>query len=370
MTGGVALHCEVADAVRNVHVALDVAPGSRVALVGRNGSGKSTVLTTVAGLRTGERHFSARIRVGERDVSALAPHHRSVVLLSQRPPLFTHMSVERNVMFGPLSRGVPREKARKTAHFLLETMDIADLARRAAAHLSGGQAQKVALAQALAADPEVLMLDEPLAALDVDAAEDMRSLVSDLCAGRTIIFATHDVLDIGAWAERVIHLEGGRTLWDGSSADFFAHPANDFLASLTGRTWVRGEMAAGGIFVSAGGVRLPVVADTRVRGTVRALVDPHALALLPAPCADGGLGGHSEAGAGVEQPILPDADVTHRVRGLGRLGASTVAWVEDVPVYVPVQQITKVTQLAQARVRATVPVPVERYEPQGPPKPE
>lgn len=356
MKGAVALHCEVADAVRNVHVALDVAPGSRVALVGRNGSGKSTVLTTVAGLRSGERHFSARIRVGERDVSTLPPHQRSVVLLSQRPALFTHMSVERNVMFGPLSQRNSREAARNTARFLLDAMGIAELAGRTAAQLSGGQAQKVALAQALAADPDVLVLDEPLAALDVDAAEDMRALVSELCAGRTVVFATHDVLDIGAWAERVVHLEQGEVRWDGSSKEFFTHPPHDFLASLTGRAWVPGRIEAGGYFISDGGICLPATAGSAVQARVRALVDPQTLELVPVPQGNGGPEGRSDSGRRVS-----------RVRRLGRLGASTVAWVEDIPVQVPAPQIATITQLERVRVHATAPVWVQERRPQGSP---
>lgn len=309
-----AIRCVVRDDRRGVNLSLSAESGERIALVGPNGAGKSTVLEAVAGLlRGGSAHVD--LSVNGCDMRKVPVYQRSAVLLSQQSALFEHMNVRANVEYGPRSRGLSRSDARSFANAILEDVGISHLARRTPGTLSGGQAQKVSLARAIAADPQVLLLDEPLAALDVNAAEDMRVLVARTVERRTVVFATHDVLDIGAWATRVVHIDGGNVVWDGPALDLFARPANDFLASLTGRAWVSGTRVQGeDSFLSDGGVRLPV-APAPITGRVRALIDPAALRV-------------TAGGA-------RSTDVPERAR-MSRIGTTPVMWIFDVPVrYVP-----------------------------------
>lgn len=317
----------VDDPVRGVHADISVSDGERVALVGRNGAGKSTLLNSVAGLYRPGKRGTVRVSVGGHDVSGAALHERGVASLSQSPALFEHLSVLSNAMYGPVSRGLARSTAREQARSILARMGIEDLEQRSARDLSGGQSQKVALARALASEPSAVLLDEPLSALDVNAAEDMRDMVTHMTRDRTLLFVTHDVLDLGAWADRVIHLERGRVEWDGTASELGERPANDFLASLTGRVWVRGYREARQSFVSDSGVRLPVRPNESLTGPVMALVDPSVIRTIPAP-------GHgtSQAREDAETRIARAAVGIHSAGRVSRVGATTVQWIDDVPV--------------------------------------
>lgn len=291
---------------RGVDVHVSLADGEHVALVGTNGAGKSTVLEGIAGHLAPARGTLARVLLDGRDLTGTRPEVRHVAYLAQRPHLFAHMSVADNVMYGPRSRGVPRADARQRAHTLLERVGLSGLKERRPATLSGGQAQKVALARALATRPRVLLLDEPLAALDVQAGNEVRSLIADLAREITLVLVTHDVADVWAWADRLVHLERGRVVHEGSFGDVCARPAPGFLTDFVGLAWIGGTRLSGQDFISDAGIALPVRPGERATGRVRALVDPSALTLsTPGPH----LPGH-----------------------VGRVGRSPVVWVADVPV--------------------------------------
>ena len=178
-------------------------------MLGPNGAGKSTLLGVLAGLlRPSEGH----VRLGDADVTDVPPHRRGVGLLAQQALLFPHMTALANVAFGPRAHGVPRRDAEERARELLAAVDAAALEARRPAQMSGGQQQRVALARALAPDPDLLLLDEPLAALDVDAAPAMRSLLRRIVRDRkqTAVLVTHSALDALVLADRVVVLtEGG-----------------------------------------------------------------------------------------------------------------------------------------------------------------
>ena len=236
---------------RDVDVALEAAAGETVALLGPNGSGKSTVLEVIAGLVVPE---SGRVALGGRvltDVGPgrpgvrVAPHARRTALLGQEPLLFPHLDAVENVAFGPRSTGVPRPTARATAQRWLDEVGVGELSGRRPAQLSGGQAQRVAVARALAAEPALLLLDEPTAALDVAVLPALRQTLRRVLAGRTAVVVTHDPLDALLLADRVVVLSGGRVVEHGTSADVLSRPRSPFAARLAGLNLVAGTWRDG-----------------------------------------------------------------------------------------------------------------------------
>lgn len=192
---------------RDVEAELTVASGETVALTGPNGAGKSTILGMIAGTVAVS---SGSISVGGVDVTGLPPHRRRVTLLAQDPLLFPHLTALDNVAFGPRARGSARDDARATALGWLEAVGLADLAHRKPRELSGGQAQRVAVARALAISPDVVLLDEPLRALDVDVAPAIRELLRSVLADVTTILVSHDPEDVRVLADRALQVAAGR----------------------------------------------------------------------------------------------------------------------------------------------------------------
>ncbi|GAB7005177.1 ATP-binding cassette domain-containing protein [Nocardioides sp. AN3] len=233
-----ALRYDATVADRRVRVRLDVADGETVALLGPNGAGKSTVLSVIAGLLPPS---AGEVFVGGRDLAGVPPHRRQVALLAQEPLLFPHLSVVENVAFGPRSRGAGRREARSRAREWLDRVGVGDLAHRRPHQLSGGQAQRVAIARALAAGPRLLLLDEPMAALDVDVAPALRQLLRMVLADRTAIVVTHDALDALLLADRVVVIEDGRIVEDGATADVLRRPRSAFGARIAGLNLVSGR---------------------------------------------------------------------------------------------------------------------------------
>jgi molybdate transport system ATP-binding protein len=246
------LHVEVV--VRRGDFALDVtvyvAPGEVVALLGRNGSGKSTLLATVAGLLrpdSGRIVLDGRVLTDTAAGVALPPHRRRIGLLAQQPLLFPHLSVLDNVAFAPLAAGTPRRAAREAALRHLTEVDAAEFARRRPGRLSGGQAQRIALARALASDPDLLLLDEPLSAVDVESAPALRSLLHTVLAGRLALIVTHQVIDALVLADRVVVLDGGRVVEQGPTREVLTRPHSAFAARLAGLNLVSGTATVGGL---------------------------------------------------------------------------------------------------------------------------
>ena len=242
---------------RDVVVDLEVEAGYTTAIVGPNGSGKSTVCSVVAGLLDAE---NGQVVLGGRVLDGpggfVRAGRRQVALLSQEPGVFTHMSVLGNVVFALRCQGVSRAEATRRARAELAAVGADHLASRPGGALSGGQAARVALARALATGPRLLVLDEPMAALDVTARQEMRRLVARRCAeeGLTLLLVTHDVLDLTALAEDVVVLDRGRVVEQGPTARILSAPRSDFVAHLTGTAVLTGVVDGD---AEAPGLRLP-----------------------------------------------------------------------------------------------------------------
>ena len=215
-------------------LAFTAEPGEVVALVGPNGAGKSTVLAAIAGLIPLER---GEIRLGARALEKLPPQARGVGMLFQGLALFEHMSALENVAYGLRARGLPTAEAHRRALAWLDRFAIADLADRRPAALSGGQAQRVALARALILAPELLLLDEPLAALDAEAIvaarEILRATLRDFSGVSLLV--THEVEDALLLADRLLVLEDGALIQEGTPQQIVDAPASAHLRAMLAR---------------------------------------------------------------------------------------------------------------------------------------
>jgi len=268
-------------------VTLDVPAREVTALVGASGAGKSTLLELVAGLLAPSR---GRVTLGGRaldDVAAgvhVPPQARPVGWVAQDYALFPHLTVAANVAFGLEAQHRPRAEIGARTRAMLERFRLAGLADRTPARLSGGQQQRVALARALVLDPDVLLLDEPLAALDVASRRELRAELKRTLAGLpcATLFVTHQPAEALALADRIAVLEAGRLTQTGSRADFLLRPRSRYVAEFLGVNLLEGEILARGpdglarVGIAGGVVLLP---DPGRDGVVRLLVHPHEITL-------------------------------------------------------------------------------------------
>ena len=214
---------------RGIDLALQVRPGEVVAVLGGNGAGKSTLLSLISGLirpDAGRITLDGKVLVDVDERVWVPSHQRGVVLLAQQALLFPHLTAAANVAFGPRSKGAGRQDAKAEALRWLAAVDATEFAERKPAQLSGGQAQRIAIARALATDPALLLLDEPMAALDVAVAPALRQLLRKVLrdTGRTALLVTHDLIDALSLADRVIVLDAGRIVEDGPTRTVLAQP--------------------------------------------------------------------------------------------------------------------------------------------------
>ena len=233
-------------AERGWKVDAELRPGLVTAVVGHNGAGKSTLAQVIAGTL---RLDQGSARIGERvvdDAATFVPaRRRGVAMVSQAPRIFTHMSVLANVAFPLRVRGVGRAQAREAALEQLRAVGIDDLAHKRASDLSGGQAARVAIARALVFRPEVLILDEPTAALDVEATAQVSSVLRQRLtgAGITTLLVSHDIAEVLALASHMIVMGDGCVVEEGEPARVLASPSSVFAARLAGLNIVAGPIA-------------------------------------------------------------------------------------------------------------------------------
>ena len=196
-------------------VSIDVARGKFVTLLGPSGSGKTTILMAVAGFVP---PTSGQILLDEKDITHLAPEHRNFGMVFQGYALFPHMTVEENVWFPLRVRGIPLAKARQNVTAILDLVQLGGLAKRLPTELSGGQQQRVALARALVFQPDLMLLDEPLSALDKRLRADLQWELSALHRrlGATFISVTHDQEEALSMSDDIVILREGRVEQSGS----------------------------------------------------------------------------------------------------------------------------------------------------------
>jgi molybdate transport system ATP-binding protein len=259
---GVAAAVRVERGHFTLDVELDVPAGEVLAVVGPNASGKSTFLHVLAGLvrptvgtvRVGERVLTRRRTRGPEPDVMVAPEHRGIGLLGQDPLLFPHLSATENVAFGLRSAGLRAGPARARAHDWLARVGLDGVGDRRPSALSGGQQQRVAIARALAAEPAVLLLDEPLAALDATSAPQIRQLLTEQVrgTGTTAVVVSHDVLDAVVLADHVAVLRDGELVERGRCVDVFSAPRTAFTAALVGTNLLAGRREGIGVRTSVG----------------------------------------------------------------------------------------------------------------------
>ena len=253
------------------HVDLDIAEGGIFAILGPSGSGKSTLLRVIAGF---ESASSGSVLLEGEDLLAVAPHKRPVGLMFQSYALFPHMSIWKNIAFGLESEGLPAAEVRTRVDESLEMIGLSDLAKRRPAQLSGGQRQRVALARALVKRPKVLLLDEPLSALDRRIRADMQTELKRLQRemGMTFIIVTHDQEEAMSLSDRIALLKDGAIEQVGSPTDLYERPATAFSASFIGSaTLLTGTPTSNGVDVPGFG-HVPVQVPQELQHSDQALL--------------------------------------------------------------------------------------------------
>src|SRR5215212_6076893 len=253
--------------VQNLHVGygatpvlhgidLAVAPGEFVAILGSSGCGKTTLLRTIAGF---QKSSAGAIRLSGRDVANLAPEKRNIAMVFQSYALWPHMTVLGNVGYGLRLRGVPKPEIRARVAALLQMLNLSGLEDRKVTNLSGGQRQRVALGRALAIEPDLLLLDEPLSNLDAKVRIQLRSEIKTLQnrLGFAAIHVTHDREEAMTMADRIVVMNAGSIVQMGSPEHVYDRPASPFVASFMGADntiGLRVEPGPEGVEITAPGV--------------------------------------------------------------------------------------------------------------------
>ncbi len=336
--------------------ALEVAPGTCLALAGPSGAGKSTLLRIAAGLL---RPREGRVTCGD-DVwldtasgRRLAPEQRGCGYVFQDYALFGHMAVWQNVAYG--LRGMSRAQRRRRAEQLLARFGIADLADARPGTLSGGERQRVALARALAPQPRVLLLDEPLSALDArtraSASRELAGVLRD--TGVPALLVTHDFTEAAVLGDRVAVIDGGRIVQEGTAGELAAAPGSAFIADFTGAVVLTGVARAPAgsddvtvVDLDGGGV---ATSTDRGSGPVALSVHPWEISLQPA-----GARGEGSAQNHLDAEVVTVTHVGNRVRvGLAApqpLVAEITGAAEDVLHLAPGVRVTATWKATATRL--------------------
>ncbi|MET4121649.1 spermidine/putrescine ABC transporter ATP-binding subunit [Bradyrhizobium sp. JR1.5] len=258
-TAGIALHNlqkRYAGATAVDDVSLSVSPGEFISLLGPSGSGKTTTLMMIAGF---EMPDSGQVLLDDKDITRLPAHRRELGVIFQNYALFPHMTVAENVAYPLSMRRVAKAELEARVRHVLEQVHLDTLASRYPHQLSGGQQQRVAIARALAFDPPVLLLDEPLGALDKKLRQHLRNEIKTLHkqVGKTMIYVTHDQDEALAMSDRVAVMHEGRIRQVAAPQDIYRRPADLFVAGFVGEVNLIPVKITSGVAQGPAGERLP-----------------------------------------------------------------------------------------------------------------
>jgi spermidine/putrescine transport system ATP-binding protein len=338
------------------HVSFALEPGTFFALLGPSGCGKTTLLRMIAGF---EQPTDGDIRIGGQSVLGVPAYRRHVNTVFQQYALFPHMNVAQNVGYGPRQRKLPKPERERAVEEALELVRLAAYGHRRTWELSGGQQQRVALARALINRPTVLLLDEPLGALDLKLRREMQVELKRLQreVGITFIFVTHDQNEALSMADRIAVMRSGHVLQDGSPAEVYEAPVDRWVADFIGQmNFIPATVEArdatrpdGWILRTERGLQIPAsgLAESIAVGHKVALaLRPERIRIAPAPDDAAGDGGASADGGvqpgrvasvaylGDQVEVLVDApalgEVLARVANDGRLSAGSLRPGEEV----------------------------------------
>ena len=317
-------------------LSLTLAPGELVALLGPSGCGKTTALRILAGL---DEPTSGRVVVGGKDLTPVPANKRDMGMVFQAYSLFPHLTSAANVEFGLKLRGVDPAKRRTRALAMLELVGLAEQADRYASQLSGGQQQRVALARALAFEPSVLLLDEPLSALDAKVRAQLRDEIRrvQLEVGTTTLFVTHDQEEALAMADRVGVMSRGKLEQLDTPQKLYAQPVSAFVADFVGlMNRVAGEVSDGRITVL--GQQFPTVEGSIASGPGLALIRPEQLRVRPDDGGSARVAAVSFQGA-ISRARITTADGTELLAQLGGSAADGLAVGSPVSLSIDAERL-------------------------------
>ncbi|WP_137109239.1 ABC transporter ATP-binding protein [Rhodobacter sp. SY28-1] len=261
-------------------VSFTIAEGEFFTLLGPSGCGKTTLLRLIAGF---EPPSGGALVLDGQDIAQMPPNRRPVNTVFQNYALFPHMTVAQNVGFALGAQGRPKDEIARTVARMLDLVQLGHLAHRKSGELSGGQQQRVALARALAPKPRILLLDEPLSALDMKLRKEMQVELKRLQqeTGLTFIFVTHDQEEALTMSDRIAVMSGGRIQQIATPRELYDQPANRFVAGFIGESnFLDASCAHGKLVLPQAGAPLPV---THPDGPVTLMVRPEHVFLGPAP---------------------------------------------------------------------------------------
>ena len=344
-------------------VSLDIGAGEFVSLLGPSGSGKTTLLMMLAGF---EQPQSGRITIGGRDVTRVAPNKRDIAMVFQKYALFPHMTVAENIAFPLLMRNVDKsERASKVAK-ALEMVKLSGYGMRKPAELSGGQQQRVALARAIVFDPPVILMDEPLGALDKKLRQHMQIELKQLQRrlGATVIYVTHDQEEALTMSDRVAVLNHGKLMQYGPPRELYDLPADAFVADFLGEmNFVNGNVTAindatCSVTLAGGAVNAPSIAGLAKGDPIRLAIRPEFIELLPSRAVAAGSSAAAEGGGSLQtgltgtlaQVIFNGAIVIMVVELPDGSMVTASLNARSVPDLAPGQKVTVTWPVSSARV--------------------
>ena len=316
-------------------VSLTIRQGEFFSLLGPSGCGKTTTLRMIAGF---ERPDAGRIAIGAEDVTETPPHRRRVNTVFQSYALFPHLTVAENIGFGLRFRSLPKPEKESRVGEMLELVRLGGYGKRKPHELSGGQQQRVALARALILSPDVLLLDEPLGALDAKLRRELQVELKSIQreVGITFLYVTHDQEEALTMSDRLAVMANGRVEQLGSPREVYERPETAFVADFIGVSNLMRAQSSGSGQIDVGEVRLTVSAPVQQAGVVRVAIRPERVRIEA-----GGASGENRVPARIERFVYlgSTTQVFVTLPGGDRLQA-LVANDEDVEEYDVGQEVT------------------------------